>query len=179
LYDFSSLSCLHTNAAKSQVIFSKAAQPLKTTILSILGFQEGELPVTYLRLPLIASRLSIFECNPLLIKIDKRLQGWASIQLSFAVRGQVIKSVLISLQIYWAMAFILPKGVIKQIEKRFHQFLWKGASTSGYPNVSWNQVCRLVEEGGQGIMDVAALNQTLMSRHICMGSMDFHHATSM
>ncbi|KAL2244168.1 UNVERIFIED_CONTAM: putative mitochondrial protein [Sesamum indicum] len=75
---------------------------------------------------------------------------------------QLIKSVLISLQIYWAMPFILPKGVIKEIEKRFRQ----GASTSGYLKVSWDQVCRPVEEGGQGIMDVAAVNQTLMSRHI-------------
>ncbi|KAL2228640.1 UNVERIFIED_CONTAM: hypothetical protein Sindi_1843700 [Sesamum indicum] len=91
--------------------------------------------VTYLGLPLIASRLSIHDCNPLLIKIDKILQGWASIRLSFAARIQLIKLVLISLQIYWAMAFILPKGVIKEIEKRFRQFLWKGESSSGYPKV--------------------------------------------
>ncbi|KAL2237482.1 UNVERIFIED_CONTAM: hypothetical protein Sindi_0939900 [Sesamum indicum] len=58
LDDFSSLSGLHTNATKSQVIFSKAAQRLKNTILSILDFQKGELPVTYLGLPLIASRFS-------------------------------------------------------------------------------------------------------------------------
>ena len=64
------------------------------------------------------------------------------------------------------MTFILSKGVNKEVEKRFSQFLWKGASTFGYPKVSWNQVCRPVEEGGQGIMNVAALNRTLMSRHI-------------
>ncbi|KAL2248449.1 UNVERIFIED_CONTAM: hypothetical protein Sindi_2697200, partial [Sesamum indicum] len=59
--------------SSTQVIFSKAAQPLKNTILRILGFQEGELPVAYLGLPFIASRLPISDCNPLLIKIDKRL----------------------------------------------------------------------------------------------------------
>ncbi|XP_011101348.1 uncharacterized protein LOC105179428 [Sesamum indicum] len=166
LDDYSALSGLHTNAAKSQVIFSKAAQPLKHTIVSTLDFQEGELPVTYLGLSLIASRLSISDCKPLLIKIDKRLQCWASIQLSFAARIQLIKSVLMSLQIYWAMAFILPKGVIKEIEKWFRQFLWKGASTYGYSKVFWNQVCRPVEERGQGIMDIVSLNRTLISRHI-------------
>ncbi|KAL0427722.1 UNVERIFIED_CONTAM: hypothetical protein Slati_2947000 [Sesamum latifolium] len=38
--------------------------------------------------------------------------------LSFAGRVQLIKSVLITLQVYWAMAFILPKTVIREIEKR-------------------------------------------------------------
>ncbi|KAL0299864.1 UNVERIFIED_CONTAM: hypothetical protein Sangu_3150300 [Sesamum angustifolium] len=44
--------------------------------------------------------------------------GWESIQLSFAGRIQLIKSVLMSLNVYWAMAFILPKGVIREVEKR-------------------------------------------------------------
>ncbi|KAL2251110.1 UNVERIFIED_CONTAM: hypothetical protein Sindi_2233300 [Sesamum indicum] len=166
LDDFSSLSGIHTNAAKSQALFSKAAQPFKNTIISILGFQEGPLPVNTLDFHLLPRSSPSMIAHPLLIKIDKRLQGWASIRLSFAARIQLIKSVLMSLQIYWAMAFILPKGVIKEIEKRFRQFLWKGESSLGYPKVSWNQVCRPLEEGGQGIMDVGALNPTLMSRHI-------------
>ncbi|KAL0285821.1 UNVERIFIED_CONTAM: hypothetical protein Scaly_2807700 [Sesamum calycinum] len=32
--------------------------------------------------------------------------------------GQLIKSVLLALGVYWAMAFLLPKGVIKEINKR-------------------------------------------------------------
>ncbi|KAK4384366.1 hypothetical protein Sango_3068700 [Sesamum angolense] len=46
-------------------------------------------------------------------------------------RLQLIKSVLMSLNVYWAMAFILPKGVIREVEKRMRNFLWKGTRQWG------------------------------------------------
>ncbi|KAL0292946.1 UNVERIFIED_CONTAM: putative ribonuclease H protein [Sesamum angustifolium] len=113
-----------------------------------------------------ASRLSISDCKPLLLKIDSRIKGWESIQLSFAGRLQLIKSVLMSLNVYWAMAFILPKGVIREVEKKMRTFLWKGNSAVGYPKVAWSVVCKPIEEGGQGIRDILALNKALMSRHL-------------
>ncbi|KAL0439814.1 UNVERIFIED_CONTAM: hypothetical protein Slati_2464400 [Sesamum latifolium] len=81
-------------------------------------------------------------------------------------RVQLIKSVLTALQVYWAMAFILPKIVIREIEKRLRSFLWKGCAGVGYAKVSWQQVCRPVTEGGLGIRDILALNKGLMSRHL-------------
>ncbi|KAK4384014.1 putative ribonuclease H protein [Sesamum angolense] len=86
--------------------------------------------------------------------------------LSFAGRLQLIKSVLMSLNVYWAMAFILPKGVIREAEKKMRTFLWKGNSAVGYPKVAWSAVCKPIEEGGQGILDILALNKALMSRHL-------------
>ncbi|KAL0292907.1 UNVERIFIED_CONTAM: putative ribonuclease H protein [Sesamum angustifolium] len=71
-----------------------------------------------------------------------------------------------SLNVYWAMAFILPKGVIRAVEKRMRHFLWKGNSAVGYPKVAWSEVCRPMEEGGLGIRDILALNKALMSRHL-------------
>ncbi|KAK4384216.1 hypothetical protein Sango_3081500 [Sesamum angolense] len=129
---FASLSGLHTNPQKSQLIISKAASGLRDSLLETLGFQEGHLPVRYLGLPLISARLSIVDCQPLLQKIDSRIKGWEGVQLSFAGRVQLIKSVLVSLEVYWAMAFILPKGIIKEMIKRLRTFLWKGTSSSGY-----------------------------------------------
>ncbi|KAL0361869.1 UNVERIFIED_CONTAM: hypothetical protein Sradi_3871400 [Sesamum radiatum] len=71
-----------------------------------------------------------------------------------------------ALEVYWAMAFILPKRVIKEIEKRLHSFLWKGTTSSGYPKVAWDQVCKPLAEGGQGLKDILALIRALMSRHL-------------
>ncbi|KAL0290018.1 UNVERIFIED_CONTAM: hypothetical protein Sangu_2591300 [Sesamum angustifolium] len=99
-------------------------------------------------------------------KIDSRIKGWEGVQLSFAGRVQLIKSVLISFKVYWAMAFILPKGIIKEMIKRLRTFLWKGTSASGYPKVAWEAVCRPIEEGGLGIKDILALNRALMSKHL-------------
>ncbi|KAL0294578.1 UNVERIFIED_CONTAM: hypothetical protein Sradi_6880500 [Sesamum radiatum] len=64
------------------------------------------------------------------------------------------------------MAFILPKHIIKEIERRLRNFLWKGSIEIGYAKVSWQKVCRPVSEGGLGIRDIQALNKGLMSRHL-------------
>ncbi|KAL0383158.1 UNVERIFIED_CONTAM: hypothetical protein Scaly_0603100 [Sesamum calycinum] len=100
---------------------------------------------------------------------DKELK---LLQLSFADdllllwRVQLIEFVLVSFEVYWAMAFILPKGIIKEVIKRLRTFLWRGTSSSRYPKVAWEVVCRPVEEGGQGIRDIFALNRALMSKHL-------------
>ncbi|KAK4384257.1 hypothetical protein Sango_3078900 [Sesamum angolense] len=148
LDEFANLSGLHANPHKSQLIISRSAQEEREHLIAALQFQEGHLPLRYLGLPILASRLSISDCHPLLLKVDSRIKGWDSIQLSFAGRLQLIKSMLMSLNVYWAMAFILPKGVIREVEKRMRNFLWKGNSTVGYPKVAWSSVCRLKRKGG-------------------------------
>ncbi|KAL2230752.1 UNVERIFIED_CONTAM: hypothetical protein Sindi_1669600 [Sesamum indicum] len=123
---------LRQNVQKSHLIMSRSAQGLREEMLGALGFQEGVLPMRYLGLPLLSSRLTVADCSPLLLKIDKRIAGWEGMALSYAGRVQIIKSVLLSLSLYWATAFILPKKVINEIEKRLRTFLWKGTTNSGY-----------------------------------------------
>ncbi|KAL0288050.1 UNVERIFIED_CONTAM: hypothetical protein Sradi_7109500 [Sesamum radiatum] len=72
---------------------------LQGSLLAILDFQEGHLPLRYLGLPLLASRLSISDCQPILRKIEARIKGWEGVMLSFAGRVQLIKSVLSALQV--------------------------------------------------------------------------------
>ncbi|KAL2237646.1 UNVERIFIED_CONTAM: hypothetical protein Sindi_0956300 [Sesamum indicum] len=112
-------------------------------------------------------RLSISDCQPLLLKIDARINGWEGLSLSYAGRIQIIKSVLSALSLYWASAIILPKAVIKQTDKRLITFLWKGNSTSGYAKVAWKDVCKPIMEGGQGIKDIGILNRALMAKKLC------------
>ncbi|KAL0285318.1 UNVERIFIED_CONTAM: hypothetical protein Sradi_7176900 [Sesamum radiatum] len=137
LMDFAELSGLQANLQKSHLILSRSAAASRDSLLAILDFQEGHLPLRYLGLPY-----------------------WPR------GRVQLIKSVLSALQVYWAMAFILPKHIIKEIEKRLRNFLWKGNLDTGYAKVSWQQVCRPVNEGGLGIRDIHSLNKGLMSRHL-------------
>ncbi|KAL0455462.1 UNVERIFIED_CONTAM: LINE-1 reverse transcriptase [Sesamum latifolium] len=105
---------------------------------------EGQLPVRYLGLPLISSRLTIDDCKPLLLKVDERLQGWSSLHLSFAARIQLLKSVISALNIYWATTFILPYGVLKTIEACMRKFLWQAGHNSGAAKVAWVDVCTSV-----------------------------------
>ncbi|KAL2225770.1 UNVERIFIED_CONTAM: putative mitochondrial protein, partial [Sesamum indicum] len=158
---FAEWSGLRLNVQKSHLIISRLAQELREEMLGVLGFQEGVLPMRYLGLPLLSSRLTIADCNPLLLKIDKRIAGWEGMALSYAGRVQIIKSVLLSLSLYWSSAFILPKKVTNEIEKRRHSFLWKGTTNSGYAKVAWKDLCRPKDEGGLGFKDIAILNRAL------------------
>ncbi|KAL2246943.1 UNVERIFIED_CONTAM: hypothetical protein Sindi_2546600 [Sesamum indicum] len=81
---FAEWSGLRLNVQKSHLIISRSAQGLREEMLEVLGFQEGVLPMRYLGLPLISSRLIVADCNPLLLKIDKCIAGWEGIALSYA-----------------------------------------------------------------------------------------------
>ncbi|KAL2224044.1 UNVERIFIED_CONTAM: hypothetical protein Sindi_3033400, partial [Sesamum indicum] len=115
---FAIWSGLRLNVQKSHLTISRSAQGLRKEMLTTLGFQEDVLPIRYLGLPFLSSSLTIADCRPLLVKIDKRIAGWEGIALSYAGRVQIIKSVLMSLSLYWASAFILLKKVTDEIEKR-------------------------------------------------------------
>ncbi|KAL0399842.1 UNVERIFIED_CONTAM: hypothetical protein Sradi_2327500 [Sesamum radiatum] len=114
----------------------------------------------YLGLPLLVSRLTIADCKPLLLKIDRHIKGWEGTSLSFAGRIKLIKSVFTGLNVHWAMAFILPKGIIRKVEKRLRSFLWKEASDRGYPKVAWHIVCKLIEEGDRGAKLCSAIGDS-------------------
>ncbi|GKC96784.1 hypothetical protein Tco_1162226, partial [Tanacetum coccineum] len=69
--------------------------------------------------------------------------------LSYVGRLQLIAFILSSMQVYWASVFILPKSVVKEIDKLLKGFLWcQGALSKGKAKVAWKQICRPKDEGG-------------------------------
>lgn len=58
--------------------------------------------------------------NAIIAKINK----WAKKSLSCAGRLQLLRSVLLSIQVHWILHFILPKTVCLHIEKLLRNFLW-------------------------------------------------------
>ncbi|KAK4398316.1 hypothetical protein Sango_1307100 [Sesamum angolense] len=147
------------------MVFSRAEidsiQVIKDTL-----WPEGFLPVRYLGVPLISSRLKIADCKPLIDKLDSRIAGWSHLNLSFAGRAQLIQSVLSTLHSYWASVFILPKGIIKILEAKLRKFLWQGATRRGQAKVAWDQVCRQTEEGCLGFRSILVMNKALMMKHL-------------
>ncbi|KAL0287710.1 UNVERIFIED_CONTAM: putative ribonuclease H protein [Sesamum radiatum] len=166
LNEFAALSGLKVNPAKSQIIFSRAVQHDRQQILEYLGFQEGALPIKYLGIPLTSSRLTLTDCRPLFDKVDARLAGWNHLNLSYAGRLQLIKAVLSTLHMYWASAFIIPKGVLKILEKKMRKFLWCGSAGSGNAKVAWERICKPKEEGGLGLHSLITTNQALMLKQL-------------
>lgn len=83
-----------------------------------MGFQLGTVPVKYLGVHLISTKLSICDCNSL-ITINAKISRWAKKSLSYAGRLQLLRSVLFStpIQVYWILHFILAYTVYFHIEK--------------------------------------------------------------
>jgi len=164
---FSMLSGLSINLAKSSMYLSGIDDNLQSNIQRQIGIQQQHLPVRYLGVPLISTRLTHTDCIPLVERITSRIKLWTSSSLTYAGRLQLIKAVLFSVQVYWSSIFILPCSTIKTIERILSAFLWKGTSlsTSG-AKVAWTSVCYPVQEGGLGIKRLATWNKAATLKHI-------------
>ncbi|KAL0415699.1 UNVERIFIED_CONTAM: putative ribonuclease H protein [Sesamum latifolium] len=134
---------------------------------SVMLFRDGlQLFAEWSGLQANVSRpTNLSDCRPLITEVEEHLAGWGNLTLSFA-RIQLIKSVVSALNTYWAMTFILAKGVIQAIEARMRKFLWQGGTGTGMAKVAWSDVCRLLEEGGQGVRALHPLNKRLMCKHL-------------
>lgn len=166
LEEFKSCSGLVPSIPKSTVFFCNVKNYVKREILNILPFKEGVLPVKYLGVPLISTRLLHKDCKVLVERVKNRLNDWKNKSLSFVGRLQLIISVLSSMQVYWASVFILPKSITKEIEKAMSGFLWcQGEMERGKAKVAWKTLCLPKIHGGLGITSLAKWNLALMSTH--------------
>ncbi|GJX65010.1 hypothetical protein Tco_0299353 [Tanacetum coccineum] len=124
LDEFKNTSGLVSSLAKSMVFFCNVSYHIKVVILDIMPFTEGDLPVKYLGVPLISSRLLNKDCKVLVEKAKNRIEDWKNKSLSFAGRLQLCKSVISSMHVYWASVLIIPKGIIYNIQILISGFLW-------------------------------------------------------
>ena len=84
LDEFKEMSSLAPSKGKSNVYFSGVKEEMKREILEVLVFQEGKLPVRYLGVPLITTKLRCLDCKPLIDRITARIRSWTNRPLSFA-----------------------------------------------------------------------------------------------
>uniref|UniRef100_A0A5B6YUZ1 Reverse transcriptase domain-containing protein n=1 Tax=Davidia involucrata TaxID=16924 RepID=A0A5B6YUZ1_DAVIN len=167
LKEFEIDSGLKPNLSKSEVFFSGVTAATKRNLKDILGMVEGNLPVRYLGVPLISSRLKAEDCKALVDSITKKASHWTSKFLSYAGRLQLVSSVLYSVQIYWSSIFVLPKSVLKSIERVMRNYLWSGVEMkSTKAKVAWKDICKPKKEGGLGLKDLAEWNRAVMTKQI-------------
>ncbi|GKD69105.1 protein LAZ1 [Tanacetum coccineum] len=73
LDEFKSTSGLVLSLPKSTAFFCNVCNHVKIAILNIMQFSEGKLPVKYLGVPLISSKLLIMDCKVLVEKATNRI----------------------------------------------------------------------------------------------------------
>lgn len=127
---FSAMSGLHPNKNKSSCFFANVAENIQHIIITSTGFQLGSLPVRYLGLPLISTKLTQRDCSVLIRNICDRIETWTSKLLNHSGRMQLLKIILFGMQNFWSLHLYLPKAVLKQLQSIFVKFLWGGTASN-------------------------------------------------
>ncbi|CAN1218712.1 LINE-1 retrotransposable element ORF2 protein [Linum perenne] len=168
LQRFYTMSGLQLNPEKTEVFSSRAViQLIRLNIVNQTGFAEGKLPVKYLGVPLVSGKISAKDCGILIDKIAAKIKGWKVQILSYAGRLQLVKSVLTSMSQYWMAIFLLPKSIIKAVEKICSDFLWNvKEGEHKRAKIAWKNLTFPTDEGGLGIRDVSIWNTSCVIRHI-------------
>nr|GEU47038.1 hypothetical protein [Tanacetum cinerariifolium] len=86
LDDFKQVFGLIPSLPKSTAYFCNVLNHVKLSILQILPFEEGNLPVKYLGVSLVSSRLIYRDCKELIEKVQARVDNWKNKLLSTAGR---------------------------------------------------------------------------------------------
>lgn len=97
LLEFEALSGLSPSPGKSSAFFSGVDHSTREGILAVLGFKEGFLPVKYLGVPLLSTKLKHQDCKNMVARITSRTKTWTNRDLTYAGRVQLIKNVLFSM----------------------------------------------------------------------------------
>ncbi|GKA47142.1 reverse transcriptase domain-containing protein [Tanacetum coccineum] len=124
LEEFKNASGLTPSLPKSTAYFCNVLNHIKLNILQILPFKEGKLPVKYLEVPLVPSRLLYRDCMELMEKVKRRINDRKNKSLSLARSAQIIRSVLGYTHVYWASVFILPSCLMLELKQLMRGFLW-------------------------------------------------------
>ncbi|GJQ89910.1 RNA-directed DNA polymerase, eukaryota, reverse transcriptase zinc-binding domain protein [Tanacetum coccineum] len=115
LNEFSNYSGLLPNLKKSTVFFGSIKENLKNDLLKISPFSIGVLPMKYLGVRLLAKCLGVNDCKGLIEKT------------------------------YWASVYLIPKTVVKEIDKVMKNFLWDNrGNNSGRAKIAWKNIWKIV-----------------------------------
>lgn len=164
---FKDVSGLYPNLHKSLIYCSGVSPAIKNQIVSVLKFKLGSLPVKYLGVPLISTRLKKEHCRDLVDRISARVLNWSAKALSYAGRLQLINSVLTSTLVYWSSVFLLPMAVIHEVEKICRSFLWHGSNDCNRRGlVRWAVVCKSKSSGGLGVKPIHLWNLASLTKHV-------------
>lgn len=112
LDDFYHFSGLQPNMGKSSIFFAGVDEATKVVLRAILPIAEESLPVEYLGVPLISTRLKAIDCAQLKEEIFGRIQSWSNKTLSYRGWLQLVQSLLFSIKIYWYSIIIFPPRVL-------------------------------------------------------------------
>ena len=166
LLTFEQSTGLKVSFANSSMILLNIDEGEANRLTALLGCKIGQLPFTYLGLPLGTTRPRIVDFMPLVDTLERRLTA-SSCMLNQGSRLQLLTSVLTSMHIYFLYSLQLPPGIIKQLDKIFRQCLSRGRSDAPKQSLAaWGLVCRPKDKGGLGVINLHIENKGLLLKNL-------------
>ncbi|XP_058748826.1 uncharacterized protein LOC131621805 [Vicia villosa] len=154
---------LIVNPQKCKLFYGAVNDITKAAIKKLTSFDEGQLPIKYLGVPLTSKRLTISHYLPLIEKIVGRIRHWTPRLLSYAGRAQLIQSFAFAIPQYWLQCFPLPKFMLNKIDYICRIFVWTGKQDKSRKSpISWQTVCKPRCSGGLNIINLTIWNQVTM-----------------
>ncbi|RVW39723.1 LINE-1 reverse transcriptase-like [Vitis vinifera] len=154
---FEALSGLKVNMEKSELIPVGRVENVGE-LADEFGYKVGNLPSTYLGMPLGAPFKSSGVWDGIEERFKRRLAMWKRQYISKGGRITLIRSTLSNLSIYFMSIFQIPRAVRIRLEKIQRDFLWGGGALEQKPHLAllgkwawrfanektalWNQVIR-------------------------------------
>ena len=165
---FCSISDQTPNWSKSGILFSKHVQPSNANaIKNIFPVQEMGTSFIHLDHPLILpakNRASAY--NFVFDKFRSKLSTYKADKLSHAARLELIKYVFSSIPVYYMSNILFSKKFIAKLTAIIRTFWWTGvredSNTRSLCLKPWKDICAPKKEGGLGIRNLQAVNQSLI-----------------
>ena len=134
LYLYENMSGLKINFDKSEVIMV-SQDPQKTLYFSeTFNCAMGDWPIKYLGVPVSGSRIKVANWLPLDEKLLKRLDGWKGGALSMGGRLTLINSSLSSIPTYSMSLYLLPKIIVKRMDRTRKKNFWQAGALKKKPS---------------------------------------------
>ncbi|XP_024636247.1 uncharacterized protein [Medicago truncatula] len=148
-------------SASKSIIFSGSIPHARLSqIANFIGFKIGQLPFTYLGVPIFKGKPKVVYFQPVADKVRLKLAAWKASLLSIAGRVQLVKSVVQGMLIHSITVYSWPTSLLRDLEKYIKNFIWSGdTSKRKLVTVSWKNICKPYDEGGLGIRSLIKLNE--------------------
>lgn len=101
---------------------------------------------------------------PVLKRFQSYLAPWKGDFQSLGDRITLVKATLANLSIYYLSVFKISKRVAAATERLQRIFLRSKGDKEGFHNISWNKVCKSIEEGGIDMWRILGRNRALLGK---------------
>lgn len=148
---FEDASGLNVNRNKSEIIEIHCDSLWIDYLATKYGRKKETWPSTYLGLPLHGKPSSLSFWQPIINKIEKRIQSWQHNHLSKGGRLTLMNATLSNLPTYFLSLFHVPTKVANTIESLYKIFLWSGIRGKNLSHlIKWENVKKPIEEAVSG-----------------------------